>query len=105
MKTLTEFTANDPIVGDRATYAEFTAELEAVLQPLGMLEIIFAAEIVRATWKLQYLKVDKPQFGVDYFSHFNKIRSVAQTTIRWATTELRRIQTARRIREEQELPD
>ena len=59
MKTLAEFTANDTIVGDPTAYAAFTADLEASLHPWGMLEIIFAAEIVRATWRLQHVTIDE----------------------------------------------
>ena len=105
MKTLTEFTANDTIVGDLAAYAAFTADLEASLHPWGMLEVIFAAEIVRATWRLQHVTIDETLVDEYLVARLAKTRSGSQATIRWATTELRRLQTARRLRDEMELPE
>ncbi|HXJ40595.1 MAG TPA: hypothetical protein VNH18_15050, partial [Bryobacteraceae bacterium] len=79
--------------------------LEADLRPSGMLEITFAAEILRATWRLQRLPVEFMDLDQPASAHIARLRSGIQTTLRWAMTELRRIQTARVLRGELGIPN
>ena len=106
MTTLAEFTAKDsPYQSDREVYTAMTAALEADLQPFGLLEITFAAEILRATWRMQRLPVNGMNLDKHSTQHYARLRSGIQATIRWAMTELRRIQTARVLRDEIGLPN
>ncbi|HXJ39363.1 MAG TPA: hypothetical protein VNH18_08780 [Bryobacteraceae bacterium] len=106
MKTLAEFTANDSAyLADRAFYTALTADFDAALQPSGILELTFAAEILRATWRLQRLPVGDMDLDQPSTDHFARLRTGIQTTIRWAMTELRRLQTARVIRDAVDLPN
>ena len=98
MTTLIEYTANDTIIGDRSAYVAFVAEMNTDLQPLGMLEVSFAAELVRGLWRLRSLPVEVTDLEEAVKVSTARVRAGIQTTIRWAMTELRRIQTARLLR-------
>jgi hypothetical protein len=106
MRTLAEFTAKDTAwQTDQERYAAMTAAFEADLRPLGMLEISFAAEILRATWQMQFLPRNLMELTPPTAAHYTRVRTGIQATIRWAMTELRRIQTARVLRGEIGLPN
>jgi uncharacterized protein YecA (UPF0149 family) len=93
MRNLNALTLTDALdPADREIYGELTAELEAELCPVGPMEIRYAAEILRAMWRLEsYAKVENT-LDVD------KPRVRAMNTLRHATAELRRLQTERQIR-------
>lgn len=91
MRTLTQYV--EPIravlqnEADRTRYSEIVASSEADLRPQGMLEIAFAASIVRALWRLEH------QAGA---SEADIAR--LENGMRRNTAELRRLQTDRHLK-------
>lgn len=102
MFTLAEFTARDGMPeADRASYNRLTASLEADLRPSCFLETLFAAEILRATWRVQRLIAVNGAELADNAARAELERSIASArkSLRWATSELRKLQTDREIKE------
>jgi len=94
--TLTGLTANDVRTGDRDRYHQLTSLVEAELQPEGTLEVLYAAEIVRAHWRLQlYARLEEGAETEAARTWLDRARSHANTLLRRNTAELRRLQTDR----------
>src|SRR3954454_20006470 len=102
MLTLAELTSRDGIAdADRARYNQFTASFEADLRPTGALEICIAAEILRASWRIQRcaavndadLADDAARIG------FDRASATAAKSLRWGLSELRKLQTDREIKQ------
>jgi SEC-C motif len=94
--TLTGLTANDVRTGDRHRYHQLTSLLEAELQPEGALEVLYAAEILRANWRLQlYACLEEGAETEAARTWLDRARSHANTLLRRNTAELRRLQTDR----------
>ena len=102
--TLTGLTANDVRTGDRDRYHQLTSLLEAELQPEGALEVLHAAEIVRAHWRLQlYARLEEGAETEAARTWLDRARSHANTLLRRNTAEVRRLQTDRLAKAELEL--
>jgi hypothetical protein len=94
--TLTGLTANDVRTSDRDQYLQLTSLLEAELQPEGALEVLHAAEIVRANWRLQlYARLEEGAETEAARTWLDRARSHANNLLRRNTAELRRLQTDR----------
>ena len=63
MRTLIDYTAHDVTPEDRTPYAAHVDLWQTELQPNGALECYFAAEIVRAAWRLERYSPLGPQAG------------------------------------------
>ena len=63
MRTLLDYTAHDVTPEDRTPYAAHVDLWQTELQPNGALECYFAAEIVRAAWRLERYSPLGPQPG------------------------------------------
>lgn len=61
MRTLIDYTAHDVTPEDRTQYAAHVDLWQTELQPNGALECYFAAEIVRAAWRLERYSPLGPQ--------------------------------------------
>ena len=61
MRTLIDYTAHDVTPEDRTPYAAHVDLWQTELQPNGALECYFAAEIVRAAWRLERYSPLGPQ--------------------------------------------
>ena len=100
MRTLPELLSLDKVVGDRAEFLALAAEAQAQLRPEGFLELHFAAEIFRDTWRLNIMAtVDESTFSEDFLETRSKYRDRLNTAVRRNTQELRRLQTDRILNE------
>ena len=63
MRTLIDYTAHDVTPEDRTQYVAHVDLWQTELQPNGALECYFAAEIVRAAWRLERYSPLGPQAG------------------------------------------
>ena len=100
MRTLPELLSHDKVVGDRAEFLALAAEAQAQLRPEGFLELHFAAEIFRDTWRLNIMAtVDESTFSDDFLETRSKYRDRLNTAVRRNTQELRRLQTDRILNE------
>ena len=100
MRTLPELLSHDKVVGDRAEFLALAAEAQAQLRPEGFLELHFAAEIFRDTWRLNIMAtVDESTFSEDFLETRSKYRDRLNTAVRRNTQELRRLQTDRILNE------
>ena len=100
MFSLAEFTSRDGIAeSDRAQYNQLTASFEADLRPTGALEVCLAAEILRATWRVQwYAAIDGTTLSDDAArAALSRARASAAMSLRWGMSELRNLQTNREI--------
>jgi len=96
MRTLPELLSHDKVVGDPAEYLALAAEAQSQLRPEGFLELHFAAEIFRDTWRLSHLEtVDESTFSEEVLDTRRKYRDRLNTAVRRNTMELRRLQTDR----------
>lgn len=96
--TLTGITANDVRTSDRDKYLQLVALLDEELAPHGAFEVLLAAEIIRASWRLQrYSHADEATESEAGQASLNHARAHANTTIRRNTAELRRLQTERLV--------
>jgi hypothetical protein len=103
MFSLAEFTAHDGLPeADRARYNQLTASLEANLRPSGYLEIFLAAEILRATWRIQRLTgVNSADLADDTArAELERSTASARKSLRWGMSELRKLQTDREIKQQ-----
>lgn len=99
--TLTGITANDVRNADREQYTRLATLLAADLCPQGVFEVLLAAEIVRASWRLQRCaRQDELTTGGADRTDLDRVRAHANTTIRRNTAELRRLQTQRLVQDE-----
>ena len=81
---------------NRAEYLALAAEAQSQLRPEGFLELHFAAEIFRDTWRLNIMAtVDESTFSEDFLETRSKYRDRLNTAVRRNTMELRRLQTDR----------
>lgn len=106
MRTLADYTANDvaPLhltPEDQALYAQHVERWQTELHPNGALECYFAAEIVRATWRIEryaiFSPAEMPQNSHPLDAEAKMLRYRAQTNlgIRRNLDELRRLQSER----------
>jgi len=99
--TLTGITANDVRTSDRDKYLQLVALLDHELVPHGAFEVLLAAEIVRASWRLQrYALADAVTESDTDRTSLDHARAYANNTIRRNTAELRRLQTERLVQNE-----
>jgi len=100
MRTLPELLSHDKVVGGRAEFLALAAEAQAQLRPEGFLELHFAAEIFRDTWRLNIMAtVDESTFSEDFLETRSRYRDRLNTAVRRNTQELRRLQTDRILNE------
>ena len=100
MRTLSEYTTHDLAAlhaeGDRAAYAKHVEQWQTELHPNGDLECYFAAEIVRATWRIQrYAIFDSPDMTDQQRANWLRYRDQTNLGIRRNLEELRRLQSDR----------
>jgi hypothetical protein len=93
MRTLTEYLEPARLAiqdeTDQALYADLVARSERDLHPEGMLEVMFAAFIVRALWRLDR-RTESSEIDI----------TRTENGIRRNTAELRRLQTDRHLKAE-----
>ena len=96
MRTLSEYTSNDVTSEDKAAYAKHVDHWQTELHPHGDLECYFAAEIVRATWRIQrYAIFDSPDMTDQQRANWLRYRDQTNLGIRRNLEELRRLQSDR----------
>ena len=96
MRTLTEFLAHDKVVGNATEFFALAEEAQSQLRPDGFLEVHFAAEIVRDTWRLNLMsRLDETKYSDETNDARNRYRDRLNTSVRRNTMELRRLQTDR----------
>ena len=96
MRTLSEYTSNDVTSEDKAAYARHIEHWQTELHPNGDLECYFAAEIVRATWRIQrYAIFDSPDMTSQARTSWLRYRDQTNLGIRRNLEELRRLQSDR----------
>jgi uncharacterized protein YecA (UPF0149 family) len=111
------FSANDFLLeGEHTEYDETLSELWADLQPEGILEETFTAEIMSANWRLRRCRLVEADLSTRDLSdeefaaeHKSLIRARAQShsILRRSLAELRKLQSERAVRKElgtQDLP-
>ena len=96
MRTLSESTTNDVAIEDQPAYAKHVEIWQAEIHPNGALECYFAAEIVRATWRIRHYSV-LPSNDMTDQARVVWLRYRDQTNlgIRRNLEELRRLQSDR----------
>ena len=100
MRTLPEFLAHDKVVGNPTEFFALVHEAQSQLRPEGFLELHFAAEIVRDTWRLNLMsRVDETKYSDETNDARNRYRDRLNTSVRRNTMELRRLQTDRILKE------
>lgn len=98
MQTLPELLATDAVIGDHAEFMALAEEAQSQLRPEGFLELHFAAEIVRDTWRLNIMAtIDESAFSEGTLDGRRKYRDRLNTSVRRNTMELRRLQTDRHL--------
>ena len=96
MRTLAEITTNDVTSELRAQYKDHVTRWESELHPAGELELYFAAEIVRATWRIErYAAIDAPEMTDATRAAWLRHSDRTNLGIRRNLEELRRIQSDR----------
>jgi SEC-C motif len=96
MRTLADHTANDVTAEDQAQYAAHVERWQNDLHPNGALECYFAAEIARATWRMErYSVMDAPDMSEAARAASLRYRNQTNAGIRRNLEELRRIQSNR----------
>ena len=96
MRTLTEYTTHDVAPEDRPAYAAHVELWQTELHPNGALECYFAAEIVRATWRIrQYAIFPSPDTTDQARAAWLRYRDQTNLGIRRNLEELRRLQSDR----------
>ena len=98
MQTLPEILATDKVIGDPAEFLSLAEEVQSQLRPEGFLELHFAAEIFRDTWRLNIMAtIDESIFSEETLDARRKYRDRLNTAVRRNTMELRRLQTDRHL--------
>ncbi len=108
MRTLPELLATDTVIGrgsdpaqavaDRAEFLALAEEAQSQLRPVGVLELHFAAEIFRDTWRMNIMaSLDESIFSEETLDARRKYRDRLNTAVRRNTMELRRLQTDRHL--------
>ncbi len=96
MRTLAEYTAHDVDPADQAQYATHVDRWQTELHPTGALECYFAAEIVRAAWRMErYAVFDTPDMSDKARAAWVTHRDRTNSAIRRNLEELRRLQSDR----------
>ena len=96
MRTLSEYTTHDVVSEDRSAYAAHVELWQTELHPNGALECYFAAEIVRATWRIrQYAIFPSPDMSDQARAAWLRYRDQTNLGIRRNLEELRRLQSDR----------
>ena len=101
MRTLAEYTAHDVAPADQAQYTAHVDRWQTELHPSGALECYFAAEIVRAAWRIErYCVFETPDMSdqaraADVQSRMLRYRDQTNLGIRRNLEELRRLQSDR----------
>ena len=89
-----------PFIADPA-FAELLLAFEAELQPVGMLEILHASEILHANWRLRDLRrIDEARLDEPSRLSLELARMRTKSMLRRDTADLRRLQTERQVRAE-----
>ena len=84
-------------------YQRLRAGLLKELGPQGILEEVFAVEIIQASWRLRQLDLQfhaNPEPNEADLEKHDRARSRANSILRRSAAELRRLQTERRLRDE-----
>ncbi len=108
MRTLPELLAHDTVAGrgsdpaqsaaNRSEFLALAEEAQSQLRPEGFLELHFAAEIFRDTWRLNIMAtIDESAFSEETLDARRKYRDRLNTAVRRNTMELRRLQTDRHL--------
>ncbi len=96
MRTLADYTANDVAIEATQAYSQHVEQWQTELHPNGALECYFAAEIVRAAWRIQsYAIFDTPDMPEQSRAAWLHYRNQTNAGIRRNLEELRRIQSDR----------
>ena len=96
MRTLSEYTPHDVASEDRAAYVAHVELWQTELHPNGALECYFAAEIVRATWRIRHYSVFPSNDLTDQARVvWLRYRDQTNLGIRRNLEELRRLQSDR----------
>jgi len=100
MRTLPEYLANDRNPGNRDAYLAYAQEAQEQFRPASFLELHFAAEIVRDTWRSSLIaRIDENDYSADSMEALRRSRDRLNAEIRRNTAELRRLQTDRILSE------
>ena len=84
-------------------YQRLRAGLLKELGPVGILEEVFAVEMIQAFWRLRQLDLQfhaNPEQNEADLEKHDRARSRANSILRRSAAELRRLQTERRLREQ-----
>ena len=96
MRTLADYTANDVTPEDVPAYSTHINLWQTELHPNGALECYFAAEIVRAAWRIErYSVMDSTETSPEFRSAMLHYRDRTNAGIRRNIEELRRLQSDR----------
>ncbi|MCU1327306.1 MAG: hypothetical protein JWN34_2676 [Bryobacterales bacterium] len=99
--TLTTFIAKFTPHMKNPDFQELITALEADLAPVGALEVMAAAEILHAKWRLRrYMSIDESQLTETAQFDLEKCRVRVANMVRREIAEFRRKQTERQIREQ-----
>ena len=103
MRTLAECTANDVAPEARDAYQLHVEHWKAELQPTGALETYFAAQIIRAAWRLgQYNIFDQPGLSDEARNSNLRYREQTNLGLRRNLDELRRLKPDKLVRRRRE---
>ncbi len=104
MRTLPEYLASDRCPGDRTAYLAYAQEAHEQFRPASFLELHFAAEIIRDTWRSSLIaRIDENQYSDISMEALRRSRDRLNAEIRRNTAELRRLQTNRILSERADL--
>ena len=96
MRTIPEYLASDRCPGDRDAFLAYAQEAQEQFRPASFLELHFAAEIVRDTWRSSLIaRIDENDHPVSSMEALRRSRDRLNAEIRRNTAELRRLQTDR----------
>ena len=96
MRTLADYTANDVTPEDAPAYSTHVNLWQTELHPTGALECYFAAEIVRAAWRIErYSVMDAAEMSHESRAAWLHYRDRTNAGIRRNIEELRRLQSDR----------
>jgi uncharacterized protein YchJ len=99
--TLTTFIATFTPHLKNPDFQELITALEADLAPVGALEVMAAAEVLHAKWRLRrYMSIDESQLTETAQFDLEKCRVRVANMVRREIAEFRRKQTERQIREQ-----
>lgn len=96
MKTLPEYLAKDRNPGNRDAFLAYAQEAQEQFRPASFLELHFAAEIVRDTWRSSLIaRISEDDYCAESMEALRRSRDRLNAEIRRNTGELRRLQTDR----------